>query len=762
MSSRHLSEIIQHRKRHLTSISEHEESFRRLKKAIRELQRVGLPPTPSELTIDGDWMERSLRHIDAGLGLCQRLEARFSKETINIGVAGRARQGKSTLLQTLTGLDDNMIPASNGTQNTGTRSSFYFTHEPPRAEVEYYSEREFLDQVVGEYYRELKAEEMIPENLRDFEDAVSFPTIDEGNPREETRLTQLKKLHADLPSVMRYFDSPTKHINPHEIKQYVSQVDGQKLFLAVKNVKVFVNSAQSSKEDLVGLGVIDLPGLGEIALGHEKKLINSLEQEVDIILIVRKPDADGDYWNDKDVSLLELLQNTIPEVRFHHWLFKILNRRKDGSNDEIIAHLQAERDKLPSEIKLLVCNCLDQVDVQRVIFEQVLGQMRSNLEMIDQSFLAALDEHWTNLNKLLRPLSKLSPRLLTQKQSSEDHHQHNALFKATWDDFIGRFTRLFKMLNKVANGEIQPPNYDYNFLAKSGPINEDFNTYIDRLEQELVEEHNIPSSERLKELSEMHQKSQIGVITDQLTTLRVRLSSVIAERVNNYLDGFFDDKYERAFSQNLPPALMNVIFVIAAESQIVDEEEADGTSVEPSPNEPMIKLFRDFLEGLKNYERTDKIALGFRHIVDSRFDYFTHFHHYVRQEMKRLDHRNYPECAKELWQAAQGVEGYDEIERGLIRTYQETLQQCCQALKDRKFNPYLALFALIEQFQDQVIFDQGAELSEESRSQWDTLCHGKRDKAWPQEFGLIHQSNEEHNRRFELAQQVVEITSRHI
>jgi hypothetical protein len=133
--------------------------------------------------------------------------------------------------------------------------------------------------------------------------------------------------------------------------------------------------------------------------------------------------------------------------------------------------------------------------------------------------------------------------------------------------------------------------------------------------------------------------------------------------------------------------------------------------------------------------------------------------------MKCLDSRNYPDRSDTIREASRNrIDGYDDIERGLIKIYKETLQQCCQALKDRKFNPYLALFALIEQFQDQVIFDQGVAYAyaDQSRSQWDELCYKYRAIAWPQEFGLIHQSNEEHNRRFELAQQVVEITSKHM
>ena len=47
----------------------------------------------------------------ASLGL---LKARFSRSTLNIGVSGRARVGKSTLLQSIAGLHDEQIPTGSG------------------------------------------------------------------------------------------------------------------------------------------------------------------------------------------------------------------------------------------------------------------------------------------------------------------------------------------------------------------------------------------------------------------------------------------------------------------------------------------------------------------------------------------------------------------------------------------------------------------------------------------------------------------------
>jgi hypothetical protein len=58
------------------------------------------------------------------------LLARFTKKTINIGVAGKARQRKSTILQAISGLDNRVIPTLPPSPLSTGRSAW----QPPRKE----------------------------------------------------------------------------------------------------------------------------------------------------------------------------------------------------------------------------------------------------------------------------------------------------------------------------------------------------------------------------------------------------------------------------------------------------------------------------------------------------------------------------------------------------------------------------------------------------------------------------------------------------
>ena len=62
------------------------------------------------------------------IDLYSAVEARFSRDTVNIGVSGSARVGKSTLLQSVSGLSDQQIPTGRDIPVTAVRSRIY--HSP--------------------------------------------------------------------------------------------------------------------------------------------------------------------------------------------------------------------------------------------------------------------------------------------------------------------------------------------------------------------------------------------------------------------------------------------------------------------------------------------------------------------------------------------------------------------------------------------------------------------------------------------------------
>ena len=65
------------------------------------------------------------------------------------------RQGKSTFLQSLSGLTDDEIPACKGGACTAVRSKIYHHDGETRATVTLHSEDSFLKEVIAPYYKDL-------------------------------------------------------------------------------------------------------------------------------------------------------------------------------------------------------------------------------------------------------------------------------------------------------------------------------------------------------------------------------------------------------------------------------------------------------------------------------------------------------------------------------------------------------------------------------------------------------------------------------
>ena len=87
--------------------------------------------------------------------LLRVLEARLARDTVNIGVSGQARVGKSTLLQSVSGLGDDQIPTGQALPVTAVRSRIFHAPDLRRATLRLHSFDTFVTDVVAPYHAEL-------------------------------------------------------------------------------------------------------------------------------------------------------------------------------------------------------------------------------------------------------------------------------------------------------------------------------------------------------------------------------------------------------------------------------------------------------------------------------------------------------------------------------------------------------------------------------------------------------------------------------
>jgi hypothetical protein len=189
------------------------------------------------------------KSITDELQALERLKVRFCRDTLNIGVVGRARQGKSRLLQSLTGLTAAEIPDGDRQHCTGVRSTIH--HQPnvnTYGEVWFHSEWSFLKEVISPYYEKLRLGNQ-PLTIEEFvrNPLPSLPQDLPGYAEPGAMYEHLTKYHTHLEKYRHLLrESSPRRISRDEIREYVAQdtPDGQRVFfnyLAVREVKIICN-----------------------------------------------------------------------------------------------------------------------------------------------------------------------------------------------------------------------------------------------------------------------------------------------------------------------------------------------------------------------------------------------------------------------------------------------------------------------------------------------------------------------------------------
>jgi hypothetical protein len=339
----------------------------------------------------------------------QRLYQRLNRDTINIGVIGRARQGKSTLLQKLTGLTDSEIPTSSGLPCTSVQSNIYHLNKDTYAKVYFYSESAFLKQVIHPYYEELGFSNL-PQSLYEFcgDSLPAEPT----NPRHPAKAKAIYKrlrddYHTHFNKYGAWIGKDPQTVKKELIKEYVSQDYDEKSqprsfnHLAVEKVEIFCSFPKTKVEKI---GLVDMPGLGDIRLGDTERMIKALAQDIDFILFVRRPSNDktGDLWGrDTDISLYDYASQALQaRLPLSEWSFMLLNY--DGENGVGCKNLENTMINTGIRVKKsLRHNCASSED-SNIVLTEVLDELGENMTRLDQQYMSASFRELANFQSFVR------------------------------------------------------------------------------------------------------------------------------------------------------------------------------------------------------------------------------------------------------------------------------------------------------------------------------------------------------------------------
>ena len=323
--------------------------------------------------------------------LLRVLEARLARDTVNIGVSGQARVGKSTLLQSVSGLGDDQIPTGQALPVTAVRSRIFHAPDLRRATLRLHSFDTFVTDVIAPYHAELDIAGLpgTPEEFRHwpypkprrrtfatarpagFADGRASRRTD--RPSWVTMLNRLRAMQQSFPTYEHDLTGGERVLPLEELRPWVAyptnaeeQQPGPvaRRYLAVRDVRI---DCPFPHAQVRHLGIVDLPGLGEFAARADEHHVGGLQNEVDVVLLVKRPVEGMAYWGDADARALDLIDSARGFVDRRDFVVLVLN-----TGDTSDALLTALRDHIRGQVnsgvpdqffQVLECDAADAGDV---------------------------------------------------------------------------------------------------------------------------------------------------------------------------------------------------------------------------------------------------------------------------------------------------------------------------------------------------------------------------------------------------------------
>jgi energy-coupling factor transporter ATP-binding protein EcfA2 len=325
------------------------------------------------------------------------LVRRFSRKSIQISVVGKSKQGKSRLLQSISGLESEVIPDSNASDCTGTKSVISNNEGSLYAQVIFYSEKEMIEQV--QKYLDVLQSGKILGSVSDIK-GLNIDTINAETASDESKKFHLQKYVNHFDEYSGNLGKNIKTTEKREIRKYVAQQDtnGSPIynFLAVKEVQIYT---PFNYKDAGKIVLVDTIGLGDTSLGIREKMIETLTYDSDAAIIVRRPDAMGDGLHEEDDVLVDLIQSKMKDRAIDKWLFYVLNlvNLPNNTNEQNATAMKnaLQRKQQGGKINtalIEMVDCSKSEDVENKLVVPMLDILSNNLSEIDNDFMKRADK----------------------------------------------------------------------------------------------------------------------------------------------------------------------------------------------------------------------------------------------------------------------------------------------------------------------------------------------------------------------------------
>jgi hypothetical protein len=676
----------------------------------------------TELGIDARVDDLRTGIADAGR-LLRVLSARFSRPTITVGVSGRARVGKSTLLQSISGLGEDQIPTGKGLPVTAVRSRIRHSASAERATLSLHTFETFTADVLAPHHAQLGLPGL-PTSIDEFAGwEYPAPGVPGTPPSHATLLKRLRDMQAALPSYRGDLVGGERELHLDELRPYVAYPTNEQLgdapdaavsrrYLAVRDLRIETRFPHNRVEQL---SVVDLPGLGEVAVGADAHHVEGLQNEVDVVLLVKRAMGDEAYWGESDARALDLLDIARGFVGKRDFVQLVLNQ--GGVDPAMAATL---RDDVSREVnmgeagrffRVLEADAADPEDVFDHVLAPVLDHLADRLPAMDADVLDATRAETRSVADRVDALvADLSRALATVRASTgsaaEDLDRRS---KRLRQDVAAGLQALVARLREQARDAAEDPDYVETVEEAYAATREWITGGLGVGEEAWKDEG----------LRRMRVDSfSAGYAGEELNRVRVEISDSF-ERI----DAFFTDRVEKLWT--------DVATILGAELGTLLGDTGSGAGeadpeIEPGTGRDALDRLAELLDAAQ--PPCPRLRRAVRTLRGIRLDYRSQLHPRVRSELDglaiQLPDPQTGLLRTQITVSATGS-GADELYRFVARMAEQAAYLTQKALLREAVTPALVLHAAAEQFEDSVI------RSGDSEVEFKRLADAYKNDIWP-------------------------------
>lgn len=416
---------------------------------------------------------------DALMQKINEVKARYLKEEINISVIGMARMGKSKLLQSISGLNDSVIPAFPDLDCTGAVSVIRNVDGARvSARVFFYSTTQIM-QIINQYIRsigrdivkEVRSLSEVQElNIAKLREAIIAEHSSDGRKCDQleryvTNYEVWSKLVERYGNVGDFMELS----NEADIIKYVAQYDNDKQpcfnYMAVSRVEISCsfNYSEAGKivlRDTIGLGDAKMVGLNDA-------MLDSIAGDCDAAIVIKRPKDKSDDFRDEDDRLYQILRNACVKrgMDMNQWFFYVINhiKSKDNAagyavNTDVCNTVNAQIADL-AKADSYIADVSDKDEVTNKILIPMLNKLKDNLPSLDTSLEEQVErlaeEVFIEYERLMRACIKANSTSSTLDNIRE---ANSGDFSERWRKFTDKLSKLeveYKKNRDKDNSEFQ-------------------------------------------------------------------------------------------------------------------------------------------------------------------------------------------------------------------------------------------------------------------------------------------------------------------